>query len=178
MLKNEGFHWDVTAQKAFDNLKLIMSTTLILHLLDFNEPFSLFTDSSSLGMGAILQQKGHPIAFFSKKFCLKLNHSSTYVRELHAITATVHKWRQYLLGREFIIFTDQKSIRDLINQVIQTPDQHFYFSKLLEFNYKICYRPGQDNQVVDALSRIEHAAATISSLMLLSALVFDFRTQL
>lgn len=96
-----------------------MSITPVLRLPDFNEPFSIFTDASGLGMGAVLEQKGHLIAFFGKKFYPKLTRSSTYVRELHAITTGIHKWRQYLLGREFTIYTDQKSIQDLMNQVIQ-----------------------------------------------------------
>ena len=93
-----------------------------MRLLDFNEPFSLFIVASGLGMGVVLQQSGHPIAFFNEKFCPKISRSSTYVHELHAITTIVHKWRQYFLVREFTIYTNQKSIRDLINQVIQTPD--------------------------------------------------------
>lgn len=46
------------------------------------------------------------IYYFSKKFCLKLLHSSTYVRKLHAITAAVQKWQHYLLVKQFITKTD------------------------------------------------------------------------
>lgn len=42
-------------------------------------------------MGAVLMQNGHPIAFFSKLFCPRLQRASTYVRELHAITTAVRK---------------------------------------------------------------------------------------
>lgn len=73
-------------------------------------------------MGAALIQEGHPIYVFSKEFCPKLINSSTYVRELHAITLEVQKWRHYLIGKQFIIQTDQKSLKELMNQVVQTPD--------------------------------------------------------
>ena len=49
--------------------------------------------------------------------------ASTYIKELHAIAEAVHKWRQYLLGHFFIIWIDQKSIRELLQQVIQTLEQ-------------------------------------------------------
>jgi len=72
-------------------------------------------------MGVVLSQRGHPIAFFSKPFCPKLLHSSTYIRELAAITITVKKWWQYLLGHHFTILTDRWSLKELMTQVIQTP---------------------------------------------------------
>ena len=104
-------------------------------------------------MGAVLMQKGHPLAFFSKQFGPRMVHASTYVRELHAIVAAVRKWRQYLLGHPFTIFTDHKSLRELMSQVIQTPEQHYYLSKLLGFDYTIQYKVGSSNAVADALSR-------------------------
>jgi len=76
-----------------------------------------------------------------------------YVRELYAIIAAVRKWRQYLLGRPFTILTDHKSLRELMSQVIQTPEQHYYLSKLLGFDYTIQYKAGATNVVADALSR-------------------------
>lgn len=50
--------------------------------------------------------------------------SSTYIRELYAITGAVKKWRQYLFGRPFRIYTDQRNLKHLSTQVIQTPDQY------------------------------------------------------
>ncbi|WVZ26300.1 hypothetical protein V8G54_004844 [Vigna mungo] len=105
-------------------------------------------------MGAVLSQNGHPIAYFSKQFCPKLQNSSTYIRELCAITSAVQKWRQYLLGRHFIIQTDQKSIKELLSQTVLTPDQQTYLSKLLGYDFEIQYRPGKTNSTADALSRL------------------------
>ena len=41
LLKKEGFYWDITTQKAFDDLKVAISTAPVLCLPDFNKPFSL-----------------------------------------------------------------------------------------------------------------------------------------
>lgn len=99
-------------------------------------------------------QRDHPIAFFSKPFCPRLQRASTYVRELHAITTAVRKWRQYLLGHSFVILTNHKSLKDLMAQVVQTPEQQVYLSKLLGYDYSIQYKAGKHNMVADALSRI------------------------
>lgn len=73
---------------------------------------------------------------------------------MFAITSAVKKWRHYLLGRHFRIFTNQKSLRGLLAQTIQTPVQEKWLTKLLGFDYEILYTPGRSNQVVDALSRM------------------------
>lgn len=88
-------------------------------------------------MSAVLSQKGHPIAFFSKTFPPKLLGALAYVRDLCAITTTVKKWRQYLLGHHFVIITDHKSLKELLTQVIQTPEQHMYLARLLGYDYEI-----------------------------------------
>jgi hypothetical protein len=51
------------------------------------------TDASGQAMGAVLLQGDHPIAYFSKIFCPRLSKASTYIRELHAITSAVKRWR-------------------------------------------------------------------------------------
>lgn len=121
-------------------------------------------------MGAVSTQNGHPISFFSKKICPKLKKSSTYVRELHAITSPVQKQRHYLLGKQCTIETDQKSLRELINQVVQTPNQHYYLTKSLGYDYIISYKPRKTNKMADALSRKD----IIATFQYISNPTFDF----
>jgi hypothetical protein len=152
-----------------------MSTVHVLALPNFNEDFILETDASEIGMGAVLIQGKHPICYYSRKFCPKMLSASTYVRELCAITSAVKKWRTYLLGRKFIIHTDQRSLRELMTQVIQTPKQQFYLAKLLGFSYEIVYKPGAQNRVADALSRTPEPA---QSCFILTIPHWDFVLQL
>lgn len=174
LLKKDAFHWNPSAQNSFDSLKEALTKAPILALPDFTKTFVLQTDASGTGIGAVLTQNGHPVSYFSKKLCPKLQNSSTYVRELHAITTAVQKWRHYFLGNQFIIETDQKSLRELMNQVIQTPAQHYYLSKLLGYDYVIVYKPGKSNTVADALSRRD--IPTNSQFLLLTTPSFDFLT--
>jgi len=72
-------------------------------------PFEVETDASSFGIGAVLQQGGHPISFISKKLGPKWQKLLVYekeLKELLAIVFAVQKWEQYLLGGSFIIKTD------------------------------------------------------------------------
>ncbi|PNY04986.1 hypothetical protein L195_g001420, partial [Trifolium pratense] len=131
-----------------------MTQAPTLALPDFSKPFILETDASGLAMGAVLMQASHPIAFFSKPFCPRLRRSSTYIRELHAITTAVKKWRQYLLGHPFVIYTDHQSLKELITQAVQTPEQQVYLAKLMGYDYSIQYKSGKTNVVADALSRL------------------------
>ena len=80
------------AHSAFDQLKTAIITTPVLALPQFDQPFQLHTDALGTGMGAVLMQSGHPLGFFSKKFCPRLQRASTYVRELHTIMCAVKKW--------------------------------------------------------------------------------------
>lgn len=148
----------------------------MLALPDFKLPFTVETDASGVGMGAVLSQQGHPIAFYSKPFSEKLLRSSTYVRELFAITVAVKKWRQYFLGHHFTIITDHRSLKELITQVIQTPEQHLYLVRLMGYDYEIQYRSGSHNPAADALSRLPEHGPSVS--LLLSVTGPHFLTEL
>ncbi|MCI45965.1 hypothetical protein A2U01_0067205, partial [Trifolium medium] len=90
----------------------------VLGIPNFELSFDVTTDASGLAVGAVLSQDNHPLAFFSKKLCPRMQAASAYEREMYAITSAVKKWRHYLLGRRFRIFTDQKSLRGLLTQHI------------------------------------------------------------
>jgi hypothetical protein len=153
LLKKQAFTWTTAAQASFDQLKDRMTTLPVLGIPNFGLPFDVTTDASGFAVGAVLSQTGHPLAFFSKKLCTRMQTASAYEREMFAITSAVKKWRHYLLGRRFRVYTDQQSLRGLISQTIQTPAQQKWLSKLLGYDYEILYTPGRSNVVADALSR-------------------------
>jgi len=122
LLCKDAFKWVPESQSAFERLKGVVTTAPVLALPNFALPFAVEIDASSYAMGVVLHQQGHPIAFFNKPFCSRLQHASAYVRELHAIVATVCKWRQYLLGHKFTVYIDHRSLYELMSQIVQTPE--------------------------------------------------------
>lgn len=95
----------------------------ILTLPDFTITFIIERDASGVAIDVVLTQGGHPIAFFNKMMCPRMQAASVYVCEMFAVTKSVKKWRQYLIDQQFHIYSDQKSLRNLLLQKIQTLEQ-------------------------------------------------------
>lgn len=120
---------------------------------DFNKPFTVETDASDTGIGAVLHQEGHPVAFVSKALGPRTRGLSTYEKEHLAILLAIDQWRPYLQAREFRIITDQRSLAHLNDQNLHTQWQHKALTKMLGLQYTIVYRKGAENSAADALSR-------------------------
>lgn len=82
----------------------------MLALPNFHLPFAIETDASGQGVGAVLLQNDHPLAFINKALGPKSQGLSTYEKEYLAILLAVQQRRSYLQHSEFIIYTDQKSL--------------------------------------------------------------------
>ncbi|WVZ14471.1 hypothetical protein V8G54_012037 [Vigna mungo] len=70
-----------------------------------------------------------------------------------ALVLSIQHWGPYLLGKKFVVHTDQRSLRYLLEQRITTQNQKNWLAKLLGYEFEIAYRSGATNKVVDALSR-------------------------
>ncbi|GFV79956.1 retrovirus-related Pol polyprotein from transposon 297 [Trichonephila clavipes] len=67
-LKKKGakFNWSTEAHDSFDKIKRALKEAPVLQLPNFTEQFSIFTDASGVGIGAVLYQNHRPIAFASR----------------------------------------------------------------------------------------------------------------
>jgi hypothetical protein len=113
LLKKNAFEWNVEAEQAFVKLKEAMMNTPVLGLPNFNKEFVVETDACDIGIGAVLTQDGHPIAYMSKALSPKHKALSTYEKEFLVVLLALEKWRGYLLDRHFKIKTDHFSLKYL-----------------------------------------------------------------
>ena len=133
--KDVPFIWSPAADQTFQSLKMALVSAPVLALPDFSQPFTVETDACDVGIGAVLSQQGHPIAYISKALGVKTRGLSTYEKEYLAILLAVDHWRSYLQQGEFIILTDHHSLMHLNEQRIHTPWQHKAFTKLLGLQF-------------------------------------------
>jgi hypothetical protein len=119
--KGTMFIWTQDHQASFDALKASLTSAPVLPLPNFNQPFVIETDASGVGIGAVLMQAGHPLAFLSKALGPRSQGLSAYEKEYMAIIMAVDHWRSYLQLAVFHIVTDQRSLVQLTEQRLHTP---------------------------------------------------------
>ena len=65
-MKQEEFVWTKAAAKAFNEVKQKMTEAPVMRLPDFTKPFEVEFDALGIGIGGVLSQKCHSIAYFSE----------------------------------------------------------------------------------------------------------------
>jgi hypothetical protein len=151
--KHAQFIWTPAAEEAFEAIKCAMVQAPVLALPDFSKEFILETDACATGVGVVLMQQGHPLAFLSKALGPKNQALSIYDKECLAILMAIEKWKSYLQHRPFTIHTDQRSLIHLGDHKFTTLIQQKAFFRLMGLQYKIVYKQGSTNRAADALSR-------------------------
>ena len=149
--KNIKWRWTDVEQRAFDDIKLMISRDVLLAYPDFSKPFEIHTDASKFQLGAVISQEGKPIAFFSKKLKKAQISYTTSERELLSIVETLKEYRNILLGYPITVYTDHKN---LTFKNLQCERLLRWRLTLEEFGVNLLYLPGPKNIVADALSRL------------------------
>jgi hypothetical protein len=156
LLTKKGFTWSEHATQAFNLLKQALMTTPVLALPNFNLPFTVETDACDTGIGAVLVQQGHPVAYLSKALGQQNSKLSIYEKEFLAVMMAIERWRPYLQRGEFLIKTDHHSLCYLEDQTLQSPLQRKAMALMMGLQFKIVYRKGVENHAADSLSRVGH----------------------
>jgi hypothetical protein len=156
--KKQKFVWEKEQQHAFETIKKIISKETLLIYPNFNEPFQIHTDASHRQMGAVISQKGMPIAFWSKKLKDAQVRYTTTERELLSIVECLKTFRNILLGHKIEVFTDHKNLT-----FAQFNTERVMRWRLIieEFGPTLTYIKGENNIVADALSRLDLEEAEI-----------------
>ncbi|KAJ7957493.1 Ty3/gypsy retrotransposon protein [Quillaja saponaria] len=153
LTKKNAFQWTPAANEAFSRLKEALTTVPVLRLPDFSQEFTVESDASSEGVGAILSQSGHPVAYFSKGLSFSNRLKSAYERKLLAVVLALQKWKHYLMGRHFLLKIDYYTLKYLLEQRVTTTEQQRFLVKLMSYDFIILYRAGKENKGAYSLSR-------------------------
>ena len=155
------FVWSKECQEGFDALKHALTTAPVLAYPDYTQPFILETDASLKGLGAVLSQKGKDgevciIAYASRSLWPSersmCDYSSAKIELMALKWSVCEKFKDYLLGSKFTVFTDNNPLVYVKTSKLGAA-QIRWLSKLALYNFDIVYHTGRSNLVADALSR-------------------------
>ena len=159
--KRKQLKWDLSMEEAFETLKEKLTEEVALTFPDYTaeaEPMDLFVDASGQGVGACLMQRQDgvtkPIAYTSSAFNETERRYSTTERELLAIRFGIKSFRTFLHGVPFNIHTDHKPLLHLHNMSKHNSKLMRIVYELEEYDYRIFYMPGKENEAADSLSRM------------------------
>ncbi|UYV62175.1 hypothetical protein LAZ67_1008118 [Cordylochernes scorpioides] len=156
--KDVTWDWDDKCQKAFTSLKESLTQHPVLHLYKDELPCQVYCDASTLGIAGVLKQvhsagKAYPVQYFSR--ALRVHERNYTISELEclAIVESVEKFRVYLMGRKFTIFSDHHALQWL--KTIKNPSGRLFrwSLRLSCYEYEVRYIKGSLQHEADLLSR-------------------------
>ena len=159
--KKTYIEWSDAADVAFEHLKAMCVSTPILAYPDYQLPFTLHTDSSTDGLGAVLYQKQdgklRVIAYASRSVSKAESNYPAHKLEFLALKwAVCEKFHENLYGsKSFEVFTDNNPLTYVLTSAKLDACGQRWVAKLANYNFSIKYRCGVSNTEADALSRIK-----------------------
>ena len=159
--KDKVWEWTQTENQAFERLKETLVSNQIMAHPNSQKPYILYTDACDYAIGGILCQEDEegierPIQYVSAQLTSTQRRWATVEKECWAVVYCLDKLRCYLLGSEFVVFTDHKPLLSLFTSQMKNTKIQRWGILFEEFGAKIRYRPGPNNVRADMLSRIDH----------------------
>jgi hypothetical protein len=173
--------WTEEHQHAFEAIKRLVTSPECLTVINHAEPgdnkIFITTDASDRRIGAVLSygptwESARPVVFDSVPLCgAELNYP-VHKKELLAIVTALKKWRADLLGTEFFIYTDHRTLENFHRQREFSRQQAHWMEYMSQYEGHIVYVKGEDNTVADALLRLPMTGDT-QEVEALARQVFD-----
>ena len=140
-----------------------------LQAIDDSIPFQVECDASEVAISATLNQRGRPVAFFSRTLSKCELHYPAVEKEAMCIYESIRKWAHLLIRQRFTLITDQKSVAFMLDNRKRTKIKNNkilgWRLELAPFSFDIEYRPGAANTGPDTLTRAFCSAMSTSNLM-------------
>ena len=155
--KGVSFVWTSEYQKAFDELKTKLTSGPILALPKDGSLYILDTDASDSGLGTVLSQvqdgTERAIAYSSRTMNRSEVKYENTRKELLAVVNDLKQFRQYLLGRHFVVRTDHAAF----SWLRRTPEPMLQLARWLtlieQYDYEVTHRDRRKHGNAEGLSR-------------------------
>ena len=161
--KDQSWVWGLAQQQAFEVLRSKLTESPVLTYPDWSKEFIIETDGSGEALAATLWQEDEqnirrPIAYISRRLKdAETRYPACQFEALAAVWA-VEKFEPYIWGRHFTLVTDATSVSQ-IKEVQGKSRLARWALALQEYDYTVMHRPGKQNPVNDALTRIQIESA-------------------
>ena len=159
--KDAQFNWSPDCQQSFQQLTDTLVSSPVLAYPDFSKKFTLETDASLKGLGAVLSQlqednRLHPVAYASRSLsAVEKRYAVTELETLAVVWAISH-FHAYLYGHDVTVYTDHSAVKAVLETPSPSAKHARWWSKVYASGVRsvqIVYRPGKENSSADALSR-------------------------
>ena len=153
--KDTVFIWEQSEQKAFEEMKVLISTAPLLKYFDPAETVEVQVDASSHGLEACLVQGGQPIQYASRALTETEKRYSQIEKETLSKVYGFTRFHIYTYGRKVTVYNDHKPLAAILKKTVE--DNPVRLQKILcrimgyDLEFK-CVK-GKELLIADALSR-------------------------
>jgi hypothetical protein len=159
--KGKEFKWTHECQESFNQLKFRLMSPPVLIMPDLQKGFDIYCDACCQGLGCVLMQEGHVIAYASFQLRKHELNYPTYDLELAVVVHALKIWRHYIMGTKCQVYTDHKSLNYIFTYKDLNLRQRRWLDLIKDYDLEIHYHPGKANMDADALSWKEHVHVAI-----------------
>lgn len=155
--KGRRFAWTTECQEAFEKLKEVLTTSIVLAYPIPGKSFTLDTDASNEAVGAVLSQiqdeKERVIAYMSKSMSDSEKAYCITRKELLAVVTALKHFHHYLYGQEILVRTDNAAVSWMKSLKMPTGQVARWLQELNTYNLKVVHRSGKSHGNADGMSR-------------------------
>jgi hypothetical protein len=106
LAKGKTFEWMPRRGASFQELKKRLTIAPVLTMPDVERSFSIYCDASGQGLGCMLMQYGHVVAYTSRQIRKHEEKYPTHDLELGAVVHALKIWRHYIIGKRCEVYSD------------------------------------------------------------------------
>ena len=144
--KEKKFLWTDKCEEIFQKIKQLLMIAPVLRIVDPNGDFIVCMDASKEGLGGFLLQNDHVIYYELRKLKEHEKNYPTHDLELAVIIHAMKMWRHYLMGRKFLLKTNNMSLKYLFDQTDLNARQSRWLAFLTEYHFELKHIKGRREQ--------------------------------